>query len=179
MSAPDLGRRALLKGGLLGGAGAFTLAGAVASSGAASEGSAPETSSTGSADLVVPFHGEHQAGITTPPPPHAVFVGMDLADGVGGAQTLTLRRGASNEDVRRVLEAPGVREARLLRLSDAEGAFGGWVSQREEGHAFNRMEQYFLLGGDWCCSSRRANDGRLYPVDPPVLPVAAARRAYF
>ncbi|OLT20960.1 hypothetical protein BJF81_03670 [Ornithinimicrobium sp. CNJ-824] len=92
MSAPDLGRRALLKGGLLGGAGAFTLAGAVASSGAASEGSAPGTSSTGTTDLVVPFHGEHQAGITTPPPPHAVFVGMDLDDGVGTTELGRLMR---------------------------------------------------------------------------------------
>ena len=129
---------------------------------------------------IAPSQSEREQSAAASDARSATATGSDGgADGVGGAQTLTLRRGASNEDVRRVLEAPGVREARLLRLSDAEGAFGGWVSQREEGHAFNRMEQYFLLGGDWCCSSRRANDGRLYPVDPPVLPVAAARRAYF
>ncbi|HSP59780.1 MAG TPA: Dyp-type peroxidase [Ornithinimicrobium sp.] len=89
MNAQGVGRRTLLKGGLLGGAGALTLAGAVASTGAGAEGTGPTT--PGSED-VVPFHGEHQAGITTPPPPHAVFVGLDVDDGVGPTELGRLMR---------------------------------------------------------------------------------------
>jgi dye decolorizing peroxidase len=40
-------------------------------------------------DLVEPFHGTHQAGIVTPPQPHAVFVALDLEE---GAEVLQLRR---------------------------------------------------------------------------------------
>lgn len=92
MSAPDLGRRALLKGGLLGGAGALTLAGGVAAAGSRSDALGPGTLPGGAADLVVPFHGTHQAGITTAPPPHAVFVGLDLDDGVGTTELGRLMR---------------------------------------------------------------------------------------
>ena len=69
----------------------------------------------------------------------------------------------------RGLDAPAVRGARLLRLSDAEGAFRGWESDPTQALVFNTIERFFLLGGDWCCSSRVANEGRLYPVDPPPL----------
>ena len=96
-----------------------------------------------------------------------------LRAGRGGSgasgNALALRRGASNVEVLRVLDAPAVRGARLLRLSDAEGAFRGWESDPTQALVFNTIERFFLLGGDWCCSSRVANEGRLYPVDPPPL----------
>lgn len=93
MSAPGVDRRTLLKGGLLGGAGALTLAGAVASAGAeGSTGVGGSSAAEGAADEVVPFHGEHQAGITTPPPAHAVFVGLDLDEGVGATELGRLMR---------------------------------------------------------------------------------------
>ena len=87
------------------------------------------------------------------------------------AEPLTLRRGALNDEVLRLLDAPAVRDARLLVLDDAEGAFGGWATNHDEAYLFENLEKYFLLGGDWCCSSREANIGRLYPVDPPKLKV--------
>ena len=73
----------------------------------------------------------------------------------------------------RLLDAPAVRSARLVTFDDAEGAFGGWESDFEQAAGFANLESFFLLGGDWCCSSREANVGRLYPVDPPRLPVPA------
>ena len=82
---------------------------------------------------------------------------------------LALRRGATNEDVLRLLDAPAVRDASLVTLDSAEGAFSGWTSNHDEALLFNALETYFLLGGDWCCSSREGNEGRLYPVDPPKL----------
>lgn len=78
----------------------------------------------------------------------------------------------TRDGVAQVLDTLGsgeLKAARVLRLSDAEGAFGGWVSGRQEAEMFRRLEQYFLLGGDWCCTSRHDNDGRLYPLDPPPL----------
>ena len=86
-----------------------------------------------------------------------------------GSPALALRRGATNEDVLRLLDAPAVRDAPLVTLDSAEGAFSGWSSNHEEAMLFNALESYFLLGGDWCCSSRQRNEGRLYPVDPPKL----------
>ena len=86
---------------------------------------------------------------------------------------LSLRRGATNREVLRLLDAPAVRSARLVTLDDAEGAFGGWESDFEQAAGFANLESFFLLGGDWCCSSREANVGRLYPVDPPRLRVPA------
>ena len=86
---------------------------------------------------------------------------------------LHLAYGASNVEVLRVL---GSQTARVLRLTDAEGAFDGWDSNHDEGYLFNKLEQFFLLGGDWCCSSREANQGRLYPLDPPKLRVVKAAR---
>ena len=87
--------------------------------------------------------------------------------GVGGE--LVLRRGADDREVQRVLGSGAMRQTRLLKLSDAEGAFHGWADHTAQGEMFNALEAFFMLGGDWCCTSRRANDGRLYPVDPPKL----------
>ena len=57
----------------------------------------------------------------------------------------------------------------MLRLSDAEGLLAGWEARPDVGQTFNGLEAYFMLGGDFCCTSRRANEGRLYPIDPPQL----------
>ena len=84
---------------------------------------------------------------------------------------LALRRGATNEDVLRLLDAPAVRDVPLVTLDGAEGAFSGWTSNHDEALLFNAIEAHFLLGGDWCCSSRERNEGRLYPVDPPKLTI--------
>ena len=108
-----------------------------------------------------------------------------VKDGVkgGGEEVVELRRGATDADVMRVLGSESMRRKRLLRLSDAEGVFsgwsaaagggggggGGWLMSPGRGDTFKTMESYYLFGGDWCCSSRRANEGRLYPVDPPRL----------
>ena len=82
-----IGRRTLLRGGLLGGAGAVALATGVSTAapgeaavsadgpgaaGAGSPGSARSSVPVG--DLVESFHGPHQPGILTPPQPHAAFV---------------------------------------------------------------------------------------------------------
>ena len=93
----------------------------------------------------------------------------EAAAAARGSPTLALRRGATNEGVLRLLDAPAVRDAPLVTLDSAEGAFSGWSSNHEEAMLFNALESYFLLGGDWCCSSRERNQGRLYPVDPPKL----------
>ena len=95
--------------------------------------------------------------------------GRDDSSEGDDASRVVLRRGATNVDVLRTLGTPEMRSKRLLRLSDAEGVLGGWETDRAHGMVFQTLEQYFLLGGDWCCTSRRANDGRLYPVDPPRL----------
>lgn len=94
----------------------------------------------------------------------------------GNDAVVELRRGATDADVMRLLGSGAMRQKRLLRLSDAEGVFSGWTGTRGswlrgggQGEAFKLMESYYLLGGDWCCSSRSANEGRLYPVDPPRL----------
>jgi hypothetical protein len=92
-----------------------------------------------------------------------------------GSRALVLRRGATNEDVLRLLDAPAVRDAALVTLDSAEGAFSGWSSNHEQAMLFNALESYFLLGGDWCCSSRDRNEGRLYAVDPPKLTMPRKR----
>ncbi|QCQ89940.1 Dyp-type peroxidase [Rhodococcus sp. SGAir0479] len=40
----------------------------------------------------VPFHGEHQAGVETPPPAHTTFVGLDLRPGTDRAALVRLMR---------------------------------------------------------------------------------------
>ena len=89
-----------------------------------------------------------------------------------GPPPAELRRGATDEQILDVLGTASMRATRLLRLSDAEGLFGGWRAQPDKGAVFNLLEGHFMLGGDFCCTSRRANEGRLYPPDPPRLPVS-------
>ena len=42
-----------------------------------------------------------------------------------------------------------MRNTKLIRLTDAEGAFNGWSSNSSQGVMFNHLEMYFMLGGDW------------------------------
>lgn len=39
---------------------------------------------------------------------------------------------------------------------------------------FRALERFFLRGGDFCCTSRRADEGRAYPLDPPQLRIRYA-----
>jgi len=90
-----------------------------------------------------------------------------------------LPRGATDERLLSSLGTPEMRRTRLLRLSDAEGLFGGWHAQLDKGALFNQLEGWFLLGGDFCCTSRHDNEGRLYPNDPPRLSVGRERPGLF
>ena len=65
-----------------------------------------------------------------------------------------------------------VEGARVLRLSDAEGVFGGWTSNRDQSRLFHTLMDYYVHRGAWCCSSRnqaRQDDGRVYVRPPPPL----------
>ncbi|WP_220449714.1 Dyp-type peroxidase [Nonomuraea longispora] len=72
-----ISRRGLLAGGAATAAGAFAR---------------HETSPPTHAERarVEPFHGPHQAGVATPPQVHAVFVGFDLREGIGGEAVVRL-----------------------------------------------------------------------------------------
>jgi hypothetical protein len=90
--------------------------------------------------------------------------------GGGGAGRPTLRRGAANDEVHASLAS--LKEARVLRLSDAEGVFGGWTSHKDECRLFHTLMDYYVHRGAWCCSSRnqaRQDDGRVYVRPPPGL----------
>ena len=71
------------------------------------------------------------------------------------------------------MQTPAMREARVLRLSDAQNAFGGWVDNPDESLLFNTMMEYYLYRGAWCCTSRfidgNADNGRVYLKTPPAL----------
>lgn len=100
-----VGRRALLRGGLLGGAGAVALAAGVSAPAALADGDAEAGTpmDTGPAgDLVETFHGPHQAGILTPPQPFGAFVALDLVDGAGREQLARLMR-LWSEDISRLM----------------------------------------------------------------------------
>ncbi|MEU0089202.1 iron uptake transporter deferrochelatase/peroxidase subunit [Kribbella sp. NPDC006257] len=66
------GRRAFLRGALTAGAAGLAVGGGAGIALSAKADAAP------AADPVVPFHGVHQAGITTPVQPHAVHVAFDV-----------------------------------------------------------------------------------------------------
>ena len=86
-----------------------------------------------------------------------------------------LTRGATNVEVKAQLAA--LRDARVLRLSDAEGVFGGWArggegGDRDECRLFSTLMDYYVHRGAWCCSSRnqaQQDDGRVYVRQPPAL----------
>ena len=87
-----------------------------------------------------------------------------------GGGTVTLSRHATNEQLKRQLA--GVESARVLRLSDAAGAFAGWESDRDQARLFATLMDYYVHRGAWCCSSRnqaRQDDGRVYVRPPPLL----------
>ncbi|NIJ12097.1 dye decolorizing peroxidase [Saccharomonospora amisosensis] len=71
-----LGYTAVGVGGAVAGAGAGT-----GTTLAATQESAPPADAAGS--RTIPFHGPHQAGVTTPVQARAVFAGLDLREGVG------------------------------------------------------------------------------------------------
>ena len=102
-----------------------------------------------------------------------IDVHMGGGGGVGGENAVVLPPKATNEDVLERLRTPQLQQARVLRLSDAEGAFGGWVSNADESLLFNTMMDYYLYRGAWCCTSRfignNADNGRVYLKGPPPL----------
>ena len=86
------------------------------------------------------------------------------------AQGLRLPKGATNVVVQRELgELAMHRDTRVLRLSNAEGAFGGWETDQQQARLFTTMMEYYLHRGAWCCSSRNNGneDGRVYTKEPP------------
>lgn len=100
-------RRSLLRGGLLGGAGAVALASgvvAVAPGAAAPSSDVPPQGSAlpPAGDLVESFHGSFQPGILTPPQPHAAFVALDLDEGSGRTQLARLMR-VWSQDISRLM----------------------------------------------------------------------------
>ena len=102
------------------------------------------------------------------------IVDVHLEGGGGGGGGAILPKRATNEQVIDTLQSvSSLREARVLRLSEAEGAFGGWVSNPDESLLFNTMMDYYLYRGAWCCTSRyidnNADNGRVYLKQPPPL----------
>ena len=97
--------------------------------------------------------------------------GPDGGGGARGGAGARLPRGATNVGVQSAL-APW-RNARVLRLSDAEGIFAGWESDKQQATLFTTMMEYYLYRGAWCCSSRGNGneDGRVYTQNPPPLKV--------
>ncbi|WP_432838618.1 Dyp-type peroxidase [Dactylosporangium sp. CA-092794] len=85
-------RRSLLTGG------ALTVGGAVAGAAATAvvrDGGGTDPAKASTVDFgaqVVPFHGEHQAGVETPAQSHATFVALDLKPGVDRAALVRLMR---------------------------------------------------------------------------------------
>ena len=92
---PDPGRRAVLLGGIgataaVGLTAGCTGAGPVGEDAPPTGAVTPPTAAAGSAGAgTVTFHGEHQSGVVTPPPPFASVVGLSLAE---GADRETCRR---------------------------------------------------------------------------------------
>lgn len=109
MTGPRLSRRSAL--GLLGAAGA---AGAVGVAGGLAAGSTRDDGAS-STDLVVPFHGEHQAGITTAVQQHLYFASFDMTSTAG------------RDDLQSLLADWTDAAARMTRGQEVtrEGAVGG------------------------------------------------------
>lgn len=112
MSDPIWRRRQLLRASAVavGGAGVGWSAGAAVASatGSSSPAEAPARTATGTTSLgpepgaaLVPFHGPHQAGVTTPPQAHLSLLGLDLRRGVDRADLGRLL-GLLSDDARRL-----------------------------------------------------------------------------
>ena len=89
--------------------------------------------------------------------------------GGGDGDAAALRRGATSVEALKSLER--WKDARVLRLADAEGVFSGWVGDAQTARMFQTMMDYYVLRGAWCCTSRGGNqdDGRVYTKAPPPL----------
>ncbi|WP_136707475.1 Dyp-type peroxidase [Agromyces sp. H66] len=109
-------RQLLLGGAAAAGAGAATALGAEAAwrasaGGEASPAASVVASATTVGDAVVPFHGEHQAGIETTPQAHALFIALDLLDGVDGAALRRLMRILSDDAARLTRGEPALADS--------------------------------------------------------------------
>ncbi|MGW0043597.1 Dyp-type peroxidase [Rhodococcus sp. NPDC003348] len=97
----ELSRRRLL------GVGAVALGGAAVGGAAVGLGTAAVRAETPVA-ATVPFHGEHQSGIATAPPAHAVFVGLDLRPDVDREALIRLMRVWTDDAVRLAAGRPAL-----------------------------------------------------------------------
>ena len=89
---PALTRRRLLGAAGAAGATGLALGGSAGALGHAAAQDAPPTALATVGSATVPFHGVHQAGITTPLQAHGHLVAFDLAPGAGRAQAAALLR---------------------------------------------------------------------------------------
>jgi dye decolorizing peroxidase len=98
-------RRTVIVSGILG-AGAGVASGAAAAVAHERATPAPDLRLTGARATARPFRGPHQAGILEPPPPHAVFVALDLDE---GADRDAVRRLLTvwTDDVERLMDGRG------------------------------------------------------------------------
>mmetsp|Transcript_70814 Transcript_70814/g.213050 ORF Transcript_70814/g.213050 Transcript_70814/m.213050 type:complete len:392 (-) Transcript_70814:121-1296(-) len=112
-------------------------------------------------------------GVVTPPMPvraHSFLTDVRTAPAIRDSlATVSLPRASNNEQVLSALVPH--RDTRVLRLADALGSFGGWVSNTGQGQLFNTMMEYYLLGGSWCCTSRTQEEGRVHYSRPPPITV--------
>ena len=105
-------RQLLLGGAAAAGAGAATALGAEAAwRASAAGGGSGATSATAVGDAVVPFHGEHQAGIATPPQAHALFVALDLLPEADASALRRLMRILSDDAARLARGEPALADS--------------------------------------------------------------------
>ncbi|WP_149361846.1 Dyp-type peroxidase [Lolliginicoccus suaedae] len=95
--APGISRRHLL------GSGAVAAGAAGLGWGGRSLADQSAASTIPAGQQIVPFHGPHQAGITTPPPAHATFVALDLQPGLDRSAIIGLLK-AWTQDAARLAE---------------------------------------------------------------------------
>jgi dye decolorizing peroxidase len=102
-------RRQVITAAAAGVGGAAAGLGLAAASADRSAAPAPASSASGvDGRATVPFHGAHQAGIDTPAPAHAAFVGYDLRPGVGRADLVRLLRVWSDDAARLTQGGPAL-----------------------------------------------------------------------
>ncbi len=107
----DPGRAGVGRRSFLAGAAAAGVAGLGAGFGAARATAAPPPAVVDPDALgraVVPFHGPHQAGVTTPAPAHAALVALDLRPGAGREQLVRLMRIWTDDAERLTSGRPGL-----------------------------------------------------------------------
>lgn len=109
MTNERLDRRAFLQGGAaaLGGA-AVAVGGRAAWDAATASPAAPAVAADAAGQSVVPFYGDRQAGVGTPPPAFASFVALDLVPGADRGALVRLMR-IWTDDIARLTQArPGL-----------------------------------------------------------------------